>query len=157
MTNSTEPWFVAERGEALAGLILTSREDLCVRVERKHEIGPDFLVEIKTNDPLSTQLFIVEVKGTTSSSPQDWITQVRPLFRAPDSKIFMPVCVFLMNVVDKQGHYAWVAEPRVEKKGPILQFHESPDFHKLDASAVSAIIDQVKAWYQILQKQLQPA
>ena len=61
MSSTNEPWFVTERSEALAGLLLTSRKDVRVRDERKHESGLDFLVEIDTDDPLSTQLFVVQV------------------------------------------------------------------------------------------------
>ena len=63
MSSTNEPWFVAERSEALAGVLLTSRKDVRIRDERKHDSGLDFLVEIYTGDPLSTQLFVVEVKG----------------------------------------------------------------------------------------------
>ena len=44
MSTTREPWFVEERSEALAGLLLTSRKDVRVRDERKHESGLDFLV-----------------------------------------------------------------------------------------------------------------
>jgi hypothetical protein len=63
MSTTREPWFVEERSKALAGLLLTSRKDVRVRDERKHESGLEFLVEIETGDPLSTQLFVVQVKG----------------------------------------------------------------------------------------------
>ncbi len=73
---------MAERSEAtLAGRIATSRRDVRVREERKHESGLDFLVEIDTDDPLSTQLFVVQVKGTTSSDPNDWMQNVKQFFR----------------------------------------------------------------------------
>ena len=157
MTSTNEPWFVAERSEALAGVLLTSRQDVRVRVERKHESGLDFLVEIDTSDPLSTQLFVVQVKGTTSSDPNDWMQNVKQLFRGPGSPIYLPVCVFVVNVRDNQAFYAWVAEPQVEAKGATLRFHESGTFHPLDSAAVSDIIDRVKAWYHVLPNQLMPA
>jgi hypothetical protein len=70
------PW----RSEALAGVLLTSRKDLSVRSERKHDDGLDFLVEIDTDDPLSTQRFVVQVKGTLSSDLNEWMQDVKPLF-----------------------------------------------------------------------------
>jgi Domain of unknown function (DUF4365) len=70
MPSTNEPWFVAERSEALAGVLLTSRKDVRVRDERKDDRGLDFVVEIDTGDPLSTQLFVVQVKGVTSSDPK---------------------------------------------------------------------------------------
>jgi hypothetical protein len=157
MSTTTDPWFVAERSEALAGLLLTSRKDVRVRHERKHDSGLDFLVEIDSCDPLSKQLFVVQVKGATSSDRNEWMQSVKPLFRAPTSPIYLPVCVFVVNVRDNKVFYAWVAEPKVEAKGATLRFHETGTFHPLDAGTVSEIIDRVKAWYDVLPSQLMPA
>jgi len=157
MSSTNEPWFVAERSEALAGVLLTSRKDVRIRDERKHDGGLDFLVEIHTGDPLSTQLFVVQVKGATSSDPNDWIQNVKQLFRGRGSPIYLPVCVFVVNVRENKAFYAWVSEPQVEAKGATLRFHETGSFHPLDTAAVSDIIDRVKAWYQVLPSQLMPA
>ena len=157
MSSTNEPWFVTERSEALAGVLLTSRKDVRIRGERKHGGGLDFLVELSTGDPLSTQLFVVQVKGTTSSNPDDWMQNVKHLFRGSGSPIYLPVCVFVVNVRENRAFYAWVAEPQVEAKGATLRFHESGLFHPLDSAAVSEIIDRVKAWYYVLPNQLMPA
>jgi hypothetical protein len=157
MPSTTEPWYVAERSEALAGVLLTSRKHVRVRDERKDDRGLDFVVEIDTGDPLSAQLFVVQVKGVTSSDPDDWVQDVKPLFRGPGSPIYLPVCIFVVNVRENEAFYAWVAEPQVEAKGATLRFHETGTFHPLDPAAVSDIIDQVKAWYQVLLNQLMPA
>ena len=157
MPSTNEPWFLAERSEALAGLLLTSREDVRVRNERKHESGLDFLVEIDTGDPLSAQLFVVQVKGTTSSDPGHWMQSVEQLFRGSSSSIYLPVCAFVVNVRANTAFYAWVAEPQVEAKGATLRFHESGTFRPLDHAAVDDIIDRVKAWYRVLPRQLTPA
>ena len=157
MSSTNEPWFVAERSEALAGVLLTSRKDVRIRDERKDDSGLDFLVQICTGDPLSTQLFVVQVKGTTSSNPDDWMQNVKPLFRGRGSPISLPMCVFVVNVRENKAFYAWVAEPRVEPKGATLRFHEAGTFHPLDSAVISDIIDRVKAWYDVLPKQLMPA
>jgi hypothetical protein len=157
MSSTNEPWFVAERSEALAGVLLTSRKDVRVRDERRHDRGLDFLVEIDTGDPLSTQVFVVQVEGATSSDPNDWMQNVKQLFRGTGSPIYLPVCVFVVNVRENEAFYAWVAEPQVEAKGATLRFHETGSFHPLDATAVSDIIDRVKGWYQVLPNQLMPA
>jgi hypothetical protein len=157
MSNTNESWYVAERSEALAGVLLTSRKDVRIRDERKHDSGVDFMVEIHTGDPLSTQLFAVQVKGATSSDPNDWVQNVKHLFRGPGSPIYLPVCVFVVNVRENKAFYAWVAEPQVEGKGATLRLHETGSFHPLDPAAISDIIDLVKAWYQVLPSQLMPA
>lgn len=154
MSSKDEPWFVAERSEALAGVLLTSHEDVRVRDERTRDGGLDFLVEIDTGDLLSTQLFVVQVKGTMSSDPNDWMPDVEPLFRGRGRKISLPLCVFVVDVRENRAFYAWVAEPQVEAKGATLRFHESGTFHPLDPAAVGDIVNRVKSWYEALPSQL---
>jgi hypothetical protein len=157
MSGATEPWFIAERSEALAGLLLTSRDDVHIRNERQRDGGLDFVVEIDSDDPLSRQQFVVQVKGTLSSDPGVWMRDVTPLFRRPGSPIYLPVCVFVVNVRTNKAVYAWVAEPLVEPTGAKLQFHEQGQFHPLDPAVVGQIIDRVRAWYEALPSQLAPA
>lgn len=157
MSDTNEPWFVAERSEALAGALLTSRKDVRVRDERKNGAGLEFLVEIDTGDPLSTKLFVVQVKGTMSSDPNDWTQAVQQFFRGNGRTISLPVCVFVVNVRENKAFYAWVAEPQVEAKGATLRSHETGTFEPLDPAAVGDIIDRVKAWYDVLPNQLMPA
>jgi hypothetical protein len=155
MSKTSEPWFVAERSEALAGLLLTSRKDVKVRSERKRDGGVDLMVEVGTG--LSSQVFVVQVKGTMSSDPNDWMQDVKQLFPDADRQIYLPACVFVINVRDNKAVYAWAAEPETKGNGARLKFHETGDFHPLDSAAVSRIIDQVKAYYVALPKQLTPA
>jgi Domain of unknown function (DUF4365) len=157
MSNTKEPWFVRERSEALAGLLLTSRDDVRVQNERKLDDGVDFLVGINTGEQLSTRLFVVQVKGTTSSNPNDWMQNVKQLFKGGGSLVFLPACVFVVNVRDNSSQYAWVAEPVVEAKGANLIIHEDGRFQGLDTSAVTEIVERVKAWYDALPKQIMPA
>jgi hypothetical protein len=117
----------------------------------------DFLVEAGKGEELSTRIFVVQVKGTAASNPADWMENVKPLFRADRSSVFLPACVFVVNVRDNRAYYAWVAEPQVQSKGATLRFHETGDFHDLDRAAVNEIVDRVKAWYDVLPKQLMPA
>lgn len=155
MSSTNEPWFVAERSEALAGVLLTSRKDVRVWNERKHDRGLDFLVE--TGQPMSLQFFVVQVMGATSSDPNDWMPDVKQVFRERVSPANFPVCVFVVNVRENKAFYAWMAEPQVEAKGATLRVHHMGTFQPLDPAAVSDIIDRVKAWYQVLPNQLMPA
>jgi hypothetical protein len=157
MSNTKEPWFVVERSEALAGLLLTSRDDVRVQNERKLDDGVDFLVAINTGEQLSTRLFVVQVKGTTSSNPNDWMQNVKPLFNGNGRLVYLPACVFVVNVRDNRSQYAWVAEPVVEARGAKLVFHENGRFQGLDTSAVTDIVERVKAWYDALPKEFMPA
>jgi hypothetical protein len=157
MANDKTPWFVVERSEALAGLLLTSREDVRVQSEKKHDDGVDFIVAIDTGEPLSTRLFSVQVKGATSSNPDDWMQNVKHLF-TPSGRGFpyLPACVFVVNVKDNRSLYAWVAEPMVEERGVKLQFHQQGHFCDLDKNAVNEIVERVKDWYDALPKQFAP-
>lgn len=157
MSNTKEPWFVVERSEALAGLLLTSRDDVQVQNERKLDDGVDFLVGINTGEQLSTRLFVVQVKGTTSSNPNDWMQNVNPLFKGNGRLVYLPACVFVVNVRDNRSQYAWVAEPVVEASSAKLVFHEDGRFQGLDSAAVNEIVERVKAWYDALPKEIMPA
>jgi hypothetical protein len=156
MSNTKEPWFVAERSEALAGLLLTSRDDVRVQTERKLEDGVDFLIGINTGEDLSTRLFVVQVKGTMSSNTSDWMQNVKQLFKG-GGLVYLPACVFVVNVRNNQSQYAWLAEPVVQDNGAKLVFHEDGQFHGLDSSAVTNIVERVKAWYEALPKEIVPA
>ena len=98
------------------------------------------------SDPEATEI------GLTPRLPN-----VKQLFRGRGSPIYLPVCVFVVNVRENKAFYAWVAEPQVEAKGATLRFHETGSFHPLDPAAVSDIIDRVKTWYHVLPSQLMPA
>src|SRR5438876_8738801 len=102
MSNTKEPWFVVERSEALAGLLLTSRDDVRIQKESKRDDGVDFLVGINTGERLSTRLFVVQVKGTTSSNPNDWMQNVKNLFKG-GGLVFLPACVFVVNVRENRS------------------------------------------------------
>ncbi len=155
MSNTKDTWFVVERSEALAGLLLTSRDDVKVHTERRLEDGVDFLVGVNNGKELSTRLFVVQVKGTTSSNPDDWMQNVKQLFKS--GPVYLPACVFVVNVRDNKSQYAWIAEPVVEAKIAKLIFHEGGSFQGLDTPAVTEIVDRVKAWYDALPKQVVPA
>jgi len=147
MPTVKDPWFVVDRSEAVAGLLLTSRDDVRVRSENKKDNGVDFLVEVNTGESLSTRLFVVQVKGTISSDKTKWIQGVEELFRASEGSFYLPACVFVVNVRDNNSWYAWIAEPLIEKKKASLRFLPPGDFYNLDRTAVDQIVERVKAWY----------
>lgn len=141
-------WFVRERSEALASLLLTARDDVIVRSERERDCGADLIVELKEeNRPLSTKLFVVQIKGTVSDKKQ-WMENVTPLFKA--GPYYLPTCLFVVDVRDNKAEYAWLAEPQVEEQSAKLMFSEQGDFHPLDHQAVGQIIDRVQKWYDAL-------
>lgn len=156
MSDPNEPWFVGERSEALAGLLLTARPDVHVRGPRKQG-GVDFVVEVTDGPARSTRVFLVEVKGTLSSNPEDCDRVVAPLFRPGGGERDLPACVFVINVRDTRGVYAWLAEPVVQGENARLKAHHQAVFHDLDAAAIDQIVGGVTAWYDARRLQLMSA
>jgi Domain of unknown function (DUF4365) len=156
MPTEKVPWFVVDRSEALAGLLLTSRKDVEVRGEKKKDDGVDFLLAVNEGEPLPTRLFLVQVIGTTSADPSEWMKGVKEIFQPKTGTLFLPVCVFVVNVRDNRALYAWVAEPCPDGQQAKLQFPPTPTFHELDQAAVDEIVNRVKAWYDVLPRQPMP-
>jgi hypothetical protein len=158
MTTEKIPWFVSERSEAFAGLLLTSRKDVRIQSKNETEGGVDFLVAVdEEGEPLSTRLLVVQVKGTTSSDKAEWMQGVKELFQIPNRAIYLPACVVVVNVRDNRAFYAWVAEPLVVSQGAKLRFLPPGEFHDLDRPAVDRIVERIKAWYDVLHRQFVPA
>jgi len=156
MSSRQDPWFVVERSEALAGLLLTSRKDVRIRNEDRSDDGIDLLVEVNPGETRSTRFFMVQVKGTISSKAGDWIDDVKELCDFGQDWISLPTCVFILNVRDNRSSFAWVAEPLIEAEQAKLRFPQPGEFHDLDRAAVDSIVEQVLVWYDALSRQLQP-
>jgi serine/threonine protein kinase len=154
------PWFVAERSEARAGLLLTARADVRVSCEQRLDDGADFAVEVNPGNASAPEVFEVLARGTLSADPRDWLRSVEPLFPADGhagGRLSRPACVFVINVRDGRAGYAWLAEPLVEAAGATLRSHPKVVFADLDATAVHAIVDRVKAWYDARRGTPRPA
>jgi hypothetical protein len=150
MPEDNRNWFISERSEALASLLLTSRPDLSVRKENNQDDGVDFVVALReTENVLPTKLFVVQVKGTLSSDQGEWTENVKQLYKH-GGHFYLPVCVFVVNVRNNDAAYAWLAEPQTKAGSVALNFFEHPDFHALDNAAVDQIVDRVRAWYDAM-------
>lgn len=154
MAEEKDPWFVIERSEALAALLLTNQKDVEVVFQRKKDDGVDLFVGLDSQTSPPTRLFVVQVKGTVSANPADWIQNVEQLFRAGDGQFHLPTCVFVVNVRDNKTRYAWIAEPIAEPSRATLKFHQAPTFHELNDAAVAEIVSRVRAYYDVMPKQL---
>jgi hypothetical protein len=155
MATAPDPWYVTERSEALAGVLLTSRSD--VRIWKKTQLDDRLIlhVALDASDPLAPPSFVVQVKGTMSADPNEWVAKVEPWFQHPHKPNWLPSCVFVINVRENKAHYAWLVEPLDDHPAGLKSFL-APTFQPLDAAAVDQIVERVKAWYQALPRQLQP-
>ena len=142
-----QDWFIRERSEALATVLLTSRDDIRVHSQREVDQGADLFVELKDpGEQVSTKLFVVQVRGTTSN-PKVWMRSVKQLFKS-SSYYHLPACVFVIDVRDNNNaQYAWLAEPQVEGESATLNFFEEGTFRPLNEQAVDDIVGLVQQWY----------
>ena len=158
MAITPEPWYVTERSEAFASILLSRRTD--VHIWKKTQLDDRLVLHVAVNNgsAVSPQLFVVQVKGTMSADPDEWAAKVEPWFLDPNEANWLPSCVFVVNVRENQSFYAWLAEPVItDGESGLKSSSREVHFYPLDTSAVNQIVDQVKAWYAALQKQLQPA
>ncbi len=155
MAEEKDPWFVIERSEAIAALLLINQKDVEVVSQRKKDDGVDLIVGIDGRTSSSKRQFVVQVKGTVSANPADWMQNVKQLFKVRAGKPYLPTCVFVVNVRDNTTRYAWIAEPITEHNRASLEFHEAPTFHEMNDAAVSEIVGRVKVYYEMMPKQKQ--
>jgi len=128
---------------------------LTVQSEHQKDDGVDFFVAVKEpDDTPSTKVFVVQVKGTMSSSSMDWTENVKQLFKKGGSPIYLPACVFVVNVRENATAYAWVAKPEVKQDAVSLNFYEHPEFHELNNEAVDQIISRVREWYESMPRSI---
>jgi hypothetical protein len=152
MPDNDRNWFVTERSDALASLMLTSRPDVVVKSENRQDDGVDIVAAVNDTEGPPTRLFVVQVKGTTSSDRAQWTENVKQLYK--QGAFYLPACVFVINVRSNEAAYTWVAEPEVEGNSAKLSFNEQPDFHLLDRAAVDQIVNRVREWYDAIPRSL---
>jgi hypothetical protein len=156
MSIEKDPWFVVQRSESLASLLLTSRDDVRVHFQKEGDDGRDIWAEITDGGKPTGRVFIVQVKGTMQSDENKWLPTVKHFFTAGGSHTYLPTVVFVVNVRDNKAYFAWVSMPAEDSGQARLMIMPSPTFHELNNDAINHIVDQVKAWYSLLPKALIP-
>ena len=124
--------------------------------QRKNDNGVDLFVGIDESESPPTRMFVVQVKGTVSANPSEWMHNVQQWFQARRQGPYLPTCVFVVNVRDNKAQYAWITEPVAEPDQALLLSHTTPEFHELTDATVSTIINQAKIYYDEMPKP-QPA
>ncbi|MGN6562697.1 MAG: hypothetical protein ACTHMU_08560 [Thermomicrobiales bacterium] len=167
---AAEPWFVAERAEALAVVYLTRRHDIDVIPVSSAASHPgyDLLVQLRQGDAATRPSFGVVVKGARSPRRATGGTRPASFPVAYTAREFapntIPICIFLFTVDDELGFYRWLQQPYVTPQGQaILRYNlpttdqrlEQPDriilntaVAPLDNQVIEQLIAQVVQWYE---------
>jgi hypothetical protein len=167
---ATEPWFVAERAEALAVVYLTHRDDvevIPVSPAASHP-GYDLLVQLRHSDAATRPSFGIVVKG--ARSPRHVTGGTRPAsfpvaYTARElTPNTLPVCLFLFTVDDELGYYRWLQQPQLDNQGQAMLRYSLPSADQridqpdrtilntavalLDNQVIEQLIAQVAQWYE---------
>ena len=167
---AAEPWFIAERAEALAVVYLTRRHDvevIPVSSAASHP-GYDLLVQLRQGDAATRPSFRIVVKGARSprhsnrgTGPASFPIAYKAGELAPNT---IPICLFVFTVDDELGYYRWLQQPRITKGQATLrnnlpptdQLFDQPDriilntaVAPLDNQAIQQLIAQVAQWYEV--------
>jgi hypothetical protein len=157
MADNRQLSFVQRRAEALATVLLTSRDDLDVAGSAD---APDVQLVatiIRDNRRTGRQLGIT-VRGTVD--PVDSLTSAERVLKAvaprdwDDVGIYIPLCVFLFSMVQDRGYYAWTYEPSTIKGQAKLLKRVRLECKKLDLAALDEIVARVNMFYDTLSSTL---
>lgn len=152
-----ERWFIEHRGEALALLYLTRRDDLIVTRDYP-DYGIDLLVEVLNEQHRTGRRFGVEIKVRRQAHA---LTQkfIHTLVTPPQQKLLeslpFPVCLFFFTMHDDAGYYQWLSAPVVTSEAePLLRKNTLNDLKGLDNDSLATIVTQVNGWYDALHRSL---
>ena len=148
---TSEPWYVSERAESLAFVLLTGFP-VQVKREAERDKGLDLRVVV---DPKKQGLreFGVEVKGTTRIDTlfsNDY--RVRPqLIRAARKQLrgyIFPVALLLFDVTTDEGFFGWLLQPVVTPDGARLEEPDPISMQMATNARIEKALSEVRDWYE---------
>jgi hypothetical protein len=143
-----EPWFIEERGEAFAKLVLTEHHEVKVQSYAGTDMAIDLLVEILKDGKSTLRFFGVQLVGYLDlPDVHDADERVLSHFGRDPSEAMLPICAFVIGVRKPDGIFRWVVEPVVENGRALLHRDGEGNWHPLDETGVGRLITQVNAWY----------
>ena len=154
MQINKDPWFVEQRSEALATLLLSRRDDVVVREVDKHDSGVDLTVLLREDNEITPKYFVVQIKGTTDLEGREWMKGVSHLFAFEEKQHYVPSCIFVVDVRANKIVYSWIAEPSTVDDKAVLKLHNIGNYRDLTLEEVDKIVQQVRDWYDVLSKNL---
>jgi hypothetical protein len=149
MDREFKQWFIAERAQALAFILLTRRDDLDVK-ETREDNGLDYTVYLKSRTDVGKRPFGVHMAaGMTPVTLDQASKQMKPALQEVQAigPFPFPVCLFYFTVKNDQGYFAWAYEPVVTERGHGLRSHAEARCRTLDDESLEEIISTVKRWY----------
>ena len=144
-------WFLEERANAFASLVLTKHKNVKVQPYAGTDMAVDLLVEILKDGKPSLRFFGVQIVSSMDL----------PNGRGADSRVLshlgrdpfeaaLPLCVFVIGVRKPEGIYRWTAEPVIDRGRAVLRRNAEASWHTLDEAGAARLIEQVDAWYDAL-------
>lgn len=152
--DAEQPWYVGQRAEALAYLLLTSRPDLLVPREFGDSGEQDYVVELSQDaGGRAGRQFGVVVKGTTglqsSDDARDWLDAHRRQLEERQEATF-PVCLLLFSVDNHRGFFCWLLEPQIIDGRAKLAVASRPAIHGLTPHTLDDLVHAVGRWFDAL-------
>jgi hypothetical protein len=143
-----QPWYVAERGESLATVLLTRVSG--VRVEKADRtLGLDLVVLVQLAGRSSTSRFGVEVKSTLRS--KEWVRldgsipkkMLNPVLKNAD-RFLLPIALMIMNVRSQDAWFTWIKSPHPTTGK--LRNCTTPRATLVGEQTLSTAIDEFRSW-----------
>jgi hypothetical protein len=146
-----EPWFIKERAEWFASLVLTKRHDVKVQPYAGRDGVIDLLVEALDDGKSTLRFFGVQLVPYMDlpSIPNEDERVLSHLGREP-LEAALPLCIFVIGVRKPEGLYRWAVKPVVENGRSLLHRNLEDNWLPLDEAGAARLIDQVNAWYDAL-------
>ncbi len=152
MTKASDPWYLAQRAEQLATVLLTRIEKISVARSSRDE-GLDLLATI-TNGHAGGRMFGVEVKGSLDIN--DLIETDGTIRKALAQSLIarlgeypFPVAVMLFGMQADDGYFGWVLapSPQIGTATPTLQTPSPLRAERITDDLLRRAVREVEDWY----------
>jgi hypothetical protein len=145
------PWFIEDRAEWFASLVLTKHHDLKVQPYASRDRAINLLVEILEAGKSTMRFFGIKLVPYPDlpNNPNGNDRVLSNLEKDPVNAS-LPLCVFKIGVGKPEGIYRWMVEPVVEDGRAALHRAVKANWQPLNEAGTARLIGQVDAWYDAL-------
>ncbi len=147
---SSEAWFVSQRAESLAIILLT---EFPVRVTK--EADPDRGLDLRVIvDPEKPRLweFGVAIKGTTHIHQLVDHDKVRPQVVRSAQKLLkgcvFPVALLVFDVATDEGLFGWLLKPEIPAVEARLLEPKTVRLERATKQRIARALSEVRRWYE---------